>query len=183
MGADLGRNLRRDRIGNGGRFESRPGYAADIARRVGRYLQLVRLPPHARPAPAPNTLHALWSARMKFKEIKSVATATGVWATSLRCPSSRRQLSGSGGQRRFIWETDGRGEPVFRLQLLPGSMDTTPIIDETGISGSSMTINSLPGGSYVWRVGMRRVVDGKMQEVWTDPETLQIGPKTSDVGK
>ena len=27
------------------------------------------------------------------KEIKIVATATGVWATSLRCPCARRQLS------------------------------------------------------------------------------------------
>jgi hypothetical protein len=86
-------------------------------------------------------------------------------------------VSGTGGQQRFTWETDGRGEPIFRLQLFPDSMSATPVIDETGITANMMTINSLPQGSYVWRVGMRRVIAGKMQEVWTDPETLQIGPQ------
>jgi hypothetical protein len=86
-------------------------------------------------------------------------------------------VSGVGGQQRFTWETDGRGEPLFRLQLFPGTMNETPVIDEIGITGSTMTINSLPAGSYVWRVGMRRVVSGRMQEIWTDPETLQIGTR------
>lgn len=84
-------------------------------------------------------------------------------------------VSGVGGQQRFTWETDGRGEPVFRLQLFPDAMNATPVIDETGITGSAMTINSLPTGRYIWRVGMRRVIDGRMQDIWTDPETLQIG--------
>jgi hypothetical protein len=92
-------------------------------------------------------------------------------------------VSASGGQQRFTWETDRRGDPLFRLQLFPGIMNATPVIDEIGITGSAMTINSLPSGNYVWRVGMRRVVGGTMQEIWTDPEMLQIGSKTSDAGQ
>jgi hypothetical protein len=92
-------------------------------------------------------------------------------------------VSGTGAQQRITWETDGRGDPVFRLQLFRDSMSATPVIDETGITATSMTINSLPSGRYVWRVGMRRLVGGKMQEIWTDPEMLQIGPKTSDSGQ
>lgn len=86
-------------------------------------------------------------------------------------------VSSTSGRQRFVWETDGRGDPIFRLQLFPGSMSATPVIDEAGITANSMTVGNLPVGSYVWRVGMRRIVGGNMQVIWTDPETLQIGAR------
>jgi hypothetical protein len=92
-------------------------------------------------------------------------------------------VTGASGQRRFMWETDGRGEPLFRLQLFPGSMNATPFIDETGMTGNSMKIDALPTGTYVWRVGMRRVVNGRVQEIWTAPEMLAIGANSSDLGQ
>ena len=81
------------------------------------------------------------------------------------------------GRQQFEWETDGRGEPVFRLQLYAKANDAVPIIDETGLTTYSMSVDGLTAGSYTWRIGMRRVTDGVMNEFWTDPVTLTISAK------
>jgi hypothetical protein len=81
------------------------------------------------------------------------------------------------GRHQFRWETDGRGEPVFRLQLYSKANEAVPIIDETGMTTYSMIVDGLAPGEYSWRIGMRRVSDGAMSEFWTDPETLTISGK------
>jgi hypothetical protein len=81
------------------------------------------------------------------------------------------------GRREFRWETDGRGEPVFRFQLSAKANGTFPIIDETGMTTYSMIVDGLSPGDYTWRIGMRRVLDGEMNEFWTESEPLTISGK------
>ena len=81
------------------------------------------------------------------------------------------------GRQQFEWETDGRGEPVFRLQLFSTARGAVPIIDETGLTTYAMIVDGLSPGVYSWRIGMWRVTDGDMNEFWTDPETLTITGK------
>lgn len=81
------------------------------------------------------------------------------------------------GRQEFRWETDGRSEPVFRLQLASKANPAAPIIDETGMTTYSMIVDGLSPGEYTWRISMRRVSDGEMTEFWTDPETLTISGK------
>jgi hypothetical protein len=75
---------------------------------------------------------------------------------------------------RFDWETDGQGEPLFRLQLFSDARRDTPVVDEPGLDVMSFRIDALPPGQYTWRVGMKRVSNGRMTEVWTDPEALTV---------
>jgi hypothetical protein len=81
------------------------------------------------------------------------------------------------GRYQFRWETDGRGQPVFRLQLFSAASPTMPIIDETGMTTYAMSVNGLAAGDYSWRVGMRRVIDGVMSEFWTEAESMTVSGK------
>ncbi len=79
-----------------------------------------------------------------------------------------------GRHHYFAWQTDGRGNPVFRFQLFADRIDGVPVINETGMTTYDMTIGGLGAGRYLWRVGMQRVADGRIEEIWTEPEQLQI---------
>jgi hypothetical protein len=77
-------------------------------------------------------------------------------------------------RHRFTWETDGRGTPVFRFQLFSDSNRDTPVIDEAGLDSYATLIDGLSPGRYTWRVGMKRVTSGSMDDYWTDPEPLLV---------
>jgi hypothetical protein len=82
-----------------------------------------------------------------------------------------------GRRHRFTWETDGRGTPVFRFQLFSDVNREIPVIDEAGLDSYATLIEGLSPGGYSWRVGMKRITNGVMDEYWTDPEVLTVPGK------
>jgi hypothetical protein len=75
---------------------------------------------------------------------------------------------------RFHWESDGDGAPLYRFQIFADGDPKTAIVDEPGLASQSFAVNDLTPGGYSWRVGMKRLEDGKMVEYWTDSERLTI---------
>lgn len=96
----------------------------------------------------------------------------------LRARSEVRDLtvepgSGAGG-RRFLWASEGAAVPRYRFQL--GRPGEPPLIDREGLSEPVFEVPTLAPGDYVWRVRVSRTVLGQLVDVWSDPQTLSVGP-------
>lgn len=89
-------------------------------------------------------------------------------------------VSGSAGKSDlgyvFKWAGDGRGTLRYRFQLLRNSKDSTPMVDEAGLSVQQISLSDLPTGDYYWRVASVQFVDGEVSENWTDFEKLTVSP-------
>lgn len=76
----------------------------------------------------------------------------------------------------FRWEPVGEGEAVFRFQLWnEGGEPETPLIDETDLTETQITLTGLPAGDYQWRVQGVRQRFGRTLEVWSEPRSVHIG--------
>jgi hypothetical protein len=84
--------------------------------------------------------------------------------------------SGSAQHKEYIfrWETGGNGTYQFRLQIAQDAAFNTPIVDEPGLTGHSLTITALPPGEYYWRVLSLQTINGKTLSRWTAPATILI---------
>ncbi len=93
----------------------------------------------------------------------------------------KRQLStlrGSAGKGdfgyRFKWDGEGSGKRIYRFQLLKGSKEAIPIVDEDGLLDDVLTLSDLPDGEYYWRVGVTQFSDGDAFQKWTEFEKLTV---------
>lgn len=75
---------------------------------------------------------------------------------------------------RFRWSGAGRGIRRYRFQLMRGSPDAWPMVDEVALVRDGLTLRDLPAGLYFWRVGLLQVEEGEVTETWTNPEKLTI---------
>lgn len=75
---------------------------------------------------------------------------------------------------RFRWYGAGSGVRRYRFQLMRGSPQDRPIVDEVAMTRDGLTLRALPADIYFWRVGLLQVEDGEVTESWTDPEKLTI---------
>jgi len=75
---------------------------------------------------------------------------------------------------RFSWSGSGQGRQLFHFQLIPGSESGVPVIDETGLTGTQITISDLPDGDYFWRVGSTLFEDNEASVSWTDFEKISL---------
>jgi hypothetical protein len=110
----------------------------------------------------------------------SAVSASGVEGRA-QSYSFRRQLASIHGVAeasqdgyRFRWSGAGSGVRRYRFQLMPGSPQQRPIVDEVALTRDELTLRELPAGVYFWRVGLLQVEDGEVAESWTDPEKLTI---------
>lgn len=74
----------------------------------------------------------------------------------------------------FKWDAIGEGKILHRFQLYRDSVETTPFIDEAGLTKSEIKLDSLPPGNWLWRVGISTYSDGTVTDSWTTPEKLII---------
>lgn len=99
--------------------------------------------------------------------------------------SFKRQLStlsGSAGKGdfgyRFKWGGAGSGKRTYRFQLMLGSINAVPIVDEVGLTRDVFTLSDLPDGEYFWRVGVTQYSsdpdDNEVFQKWTDFEKLTV---------
>ncbi len=99
--------------------------------------------------------------------------------------SFKRQLSTLSGSAdsgdfgfRFKWAGAGSGKRTYRFQLMLGSTDAVPIVDEAGLTRDVLTLSDLPDGEYYWRVGVTQYStdpeDKDVFQKWTDFEKLTV---------
>ena len=94
---------------------------------------------------------------------------------------SRRLLTLSGsaeagddGSVLFKWNSNGSGKFFHRFQLFRDAVTSTALVDETGLVESHIRLDTLPPGTWYWRVGTSMYDDGTVTETWTTPEKLII---------
>lgn len=75
---------------------------------------------------------------------------------------------------RFSWTGSGQGTQLYHFQLIPGSKNAVPIVDEAGLTEKLITISDLPDGDYFWRVGSTLFEDNEASVSWTDFEKLSL---------
>ncbi len=87
-------------------------------------------------------------------------------------------LSGSAGKGdfgyRFKWDGEGNGTRIYRFQLMEGTKQAIPIVDEDGLVDDVLTLSDLPVGDYYWRVGVTQHSDGETFQKWTEFEKLTV---------
>lgn len=73
----------------------------------------------------------------------------------------------------FRWVGSGEGERRYHFQLRD---ERTPVlvVDEAGLSGSSIILSDLPPGRYQWRVGTTTFAPDETDTDWTDYESFTI---------
>lgn len=78
---------------------------------------------------------------------------------------------------KFKWFGEGTGKRIYRFQLLQGSREAVPIVDETDLKGDSITLSDLPDGDYFWRIGVTQFTDDPelgVSQNWTEFEKLTV---------
>ena len=78
------------------------------------------------------------------------------------------------GSVTFKWDAGGEGKIVHRFQLYRDTVQSTPVIDEAGLTKSEIKLDTLPPGVWFWRVGISVYGDGAVTDNWTSPEKLII---------
>ena len=99
-----------------------------------------------------------------------------------RVYSMRRVLIGLGasseqgedGGYRFRWEASGTGRHVYQFRLRPEAAGAAPLVDETGLTGNSISISDLPPGTYRWSVGVQHFEGGENATSWLPEQSLTI---------
>jgi hypothetical protein len=85
-----------------------------------------------------------------------------------------QQVPGRGGRWRFDWDIGQSDKAVFRFQVFANGKTDVPVIDEPGLQTNAMEVQNLPAGRYLWRVGTIRTVNGKLEQDWTEAETVDV---------
>ncbi len=102
-----------------------------------------------------------------------IRAKTGLTSTILR---------NDDGSIKFAWIPVGNGAIAdknvrYRFQLRNKQTGSPPLIDRTGMQDTVLSVAALPAGTWVWRVGISRVIDGEPIEYWTATEELVIDKK------
>jgi hypothetical protein len=88
------------------------------------------------------------------------------------------QVTGSAGKSdagfAFKWSGDGRGVFRYHFQLHRNDKNSTPVVDEAGLTDKQIILSDLLPGDYYWRVASIQYVDGEVAENWTDFEKLTV---------
>jgi hypothetical protein len=87
-------------------------------------------------------------------------------------------VSGSAGKGdsgySFKWSSEGKGTIRNHFQLHRGSIQSLPMVDETGLAVNQIILSDLLPGDYYWRVASIQYMDGEVSENWTDFEKLTV---------
>ncbi|MEM6474652.1 MAG: LysM peptidoglycan-binding domain-containing protein [Pseudomonadota bacterium] len=75
----------------------------------------------------------------------------------------------------FSWLAAGEGETVYAFQLWNKDNPDTLIVDEAGLTKTSLLLTELDGGTYQWRVAVMQADNGEFYKVWGEPKELEIG--------
>ena len=74
----------------------------------------------------------------------------------------------------FKWMAIGEGQSSFAFQLWKEGASGDPIVDETGLSATSIMLTDLAPGTYQWRVAVMQAEEEGLLKVWGEPQTLSV---------
>jgi hypothetical protein len=74
----------------------------------------------------------------------------------------------------FKWNGDGNGAFQYHFQLYRSDTNSTPIVDEAGLTQKQIILSDLLPGDYFWRVASIQYLDGEAAENWTEFEKLTV---------
>lgn len=79
------------------------------------------------------------------------------------------------GEHGYVFRWVGSGEGVLRYRFQLRTQDNPLyVVDEAGLSGSSIILSDLPAGRYQWRVGTTAFAPEKTYSDWTEFESFSI---------
>jgi hypothetical protein len=86
------------------------------------------------------------------------------------------------GNILFQWLPVGDGMAAdatvhYRFQLRSSAPGSSPLVDRSGLKATAIELSTLPPGTWLWRVGTTRTVDGERIDVWSPQEELVIDGK------
>ena len=72
------------------------------------------------------------------------------------------------------WAANGKGRHVYQFRLRPEASGAAPLVDETGLTGDSISISDLPPGTYRWSVGVQHFEGGESATTWLPEQSLTV---------
>ena len=78
------------------------------------------------------------------------------------------------GGYRFRWTTVGEGRDLYHFRLRRDEPASPPLVDETGLTDTLISLSDLPPGKYRWSVGVQHFEDGEGTTSWLPEETLIV---------
>lgn len=92
------------------------------------------------------------------------------WITT----SAEEQSVGRSRQYLFRWDARDTEKEQYRFQLSSNPDGSDPLIDEFGLTQTSLVLTDLPAGVYYWRVMTLDSIDGRPREKWSPFEELRV---------
>lgn len=81
---------------------------------------------------------------------------------------------GDASRMRFRWDATGEGNRVFRFQLRKDAKTGVAVVDEAGLTGTSIALRNLEPGRYFWRVAVRQSSAEGVTENWLPFSELKV---------
>lgn len=81
---------------------------------------------------------------------------------------------------KFIWAGQGQGDALYAFQIWEESTPNALLVDELGVSETTIILTDLEDGRYSWRVAALQMVPGETEgtkelvKVWSNPQTLTV---------
>lgn len=88
--------------------------------------------------------------------------------------SAEERSIGRSRQYLFRWDARDVEKAQYRFQLSSNPDGSEPLIDELGLTQTSLVLTDLPAGVYYWRVMTLDSIDGQPREKWSPFEELRV---------
>ncbi len=75
---------------------------------------------------------------------------------------------------RFDWVPEGEGTNVYAFQLWRKGDQETLLVDETGLTDTSIVLTDLENATYQWRVAVMQAEGDGLLKVWGDTKSLVV---------
>ena len=88
--------------------------------------------------------------------------------------SAEERSIGRSRQYLFRWDAPDAEKEQYRFQLSSNPDGSNPLVDELGLTQTSLVLTDLPAGVYYWRVMTLDSIDGQPREKWSPFEGLRV---------
>ncbi|WP_243652443.1 FecR domain-containing protein [Novosphingobium sp. PhB165] len=130
-------------------------------------------------AELPSLPNGTYFVRMAGIDANGLEGKPSVYSFERRLNRLRTSLeqSRAGRYRQFLfrWQAPDLTGAHFRFQLSHNADGSSPVVDQTGLAGSSFVITDLPGGTYYWRVMSIEAASGRIYTKWSPTSELRVG--------
>ena len=83
-------------------------------------------------------------------------------------------MSADPGSIRFSWQAAGEGTALYRFQLFSDAAGSLPVMDEAGLTATTLNLTGLARGTYHWRSGLIQTTPDGSAEVWMPLQKVNI---------